>query len=96
MRKWIALLLSLIVLAAVLPAAAENAPAADAAGDTAALVEQGETLLSAGDFEAAVRLFREAAAEWYRKALDAGFEPRDGEEAAHLKELVPEWERPAQ
>ena len=31
-----------------------------------------------------------AAAEWYRKALDAGFEPRDDEEAAHLKELIPE------
>jgi len=33
----------------------------------------------------------EAAAEWYRKALDAGFVPRDDEEAAHLKELIPGW-----
>ena len=34
----------------------------------------------------------ETAAEWYQKALDAGFEPRDEEEAEHLKELIPDWE----
>ena len=33
----------------------------------------------------------EIAAEWYQKALDAGFEPRDEEEAEHLKELIPVW-----
>ena len=33
----------------------------------------------------------EAAAEWYQKALDAGFEPRDEEEAEHLKALIPDW-----
>ena len=32
----------------------------------------------------------EAAAQWYQKALDAGFEPRDEEEAEHLKELIPD------
>ena len=32
----------------------------------------------------------EIAAEWYQKALDAGFEPRDEEEAEHLKELIPD------
>ncbi len=32
----------------------------------------------------------ETAAEWYQKALDAGFEPRDEEEAEHLKELIPD------
>ena len=31
------------------------------------------------------------AAKWYRRALDAGFEPRDEEEAEHLKELIPDW-----
>lgn len=30
----------------------------------------------------------EAAAEWYRKALDAGFVPRDDEEAEHLKDVL--------
>ena len=31
-----------------------------------------------------------AAAEWYRKALDAGFVPRDAEETAHINELLPD------
>ena len=34
----------------------------------------------------------EAAAEWYRKALDAGFAPRDEEEAEHIRELIPGWD----
>jgi TPR repeat protein len=33
----------------------------------------------------------ETAAEWYQKALDAGFEPIDEEEAEHLKALLPDW-----
>ena len=31
------------------------------------------------------------AAEWYQKALDAGFEPRDEEETEHLKALISDW-----
>ena len=32
----------------------------------------------------------EAAAQWYQKALDAGFVPRDAEETAHINELLPD------
>jgi TPR repeat protein len=33
----------------------------------------------------------QTTAEWYRKALDVGFVPRDDEEAEHLNELIPDW-----